>query len=197
MVILVLRDPTIRMMQQMEHRAPLAQRFQSYYNRLESTQLRIFRSMSSAGERVRKNLDPIWQATDELVDEAYRFCERMSVLENHRLVSQRGINMKDQLAELDFRIEHAEDPVVRIEFEESRAALQKRYSNMLALSKHLDRAEAHLTGLSSELAQVLTEIIRLQSMEPDQMPAGSDTIRQSLEKERLRLLEFKANIQEP
>jgi hypothetical protein len=131
---------------------------------------------------------------DELVDQAYFFCEQLTVLENHRLVSQRGVNIKDDIADLDYRIEHEDDENVRKEFEESRAALQNRYANMLALGKQLDRAEALLTTLTSALAQTLTETIRIQSLPPDQLQAEVERLRQNLETEKQRLQEFDISV---
>jgi hypothetical protein len=193
MVVIFLRDPDVRMMEQIEPREHLAQRFQTYYNRLESTQVRIYRALSKVGKTERKLLDPIWQSVDSLVDEAYSFCERMSVMENHRLVTQRGINLKDQLADLDFRIKHETNPAVRKEFEESREALNNRYAGLLSLSKQLDRAEASLTGTSSSLAQVLTEILRIQSYEPERMAAEVAQLLEKIEKARGKIRDFDRN----
>lgn len=194
MVILVAFNPSLRMYKQMEKRAPLTQRFQPYYNRLENSQVRIYRVISGVKPKVRQKLNPLWQSVDELVDQAYHFCEQLTVIENHRLVSQRGINIKDEIANLDYRIKHEEDENVRKEFEESRAALQKRYANILALGKQLDRAEAHLTTLTSELAQTLTETIRIQSLPPEQLQAEVERLKQNLEEERRRLQEFDMSV---
>ena len=196
MVMLVAFNPSLRMYKQMEKRAPLTQRFQPYYNRLENSQVRIYRVITGVKPKVRQKLNPLWHSLDELVDQAYFFCEQLTVLENHRLVSQRGVNINDNIADLDYRIEHEEDENVRKEFEDSRAALQNRYANMLALGKQLDRAEAHLTTLTSELAQTLTETIRIQSLPPDQLQAEVERLRQNLETEKQRLQDFEMSVPE-
>jgi hypothetical protein len=98
--------------------------------------------------------------------------------------------MKDQLADLDFRIKHETNPAVRKEFEESREALNNRYAGLLSLSKQLDRAEAQLTGASSSLALVLTEILRIQSLTPERMEAEVALLLEKIEKARGKIRDF-------
>lgn len=164
MVLIVARDPALRMSQVMQDRAGLAQRFQRPFDRIERTQVSIFNAISHADARVRQALQPVRAATDDLVDQAYRLGQQMTVLENHRMVSQANTDFASALAELDVKIEGADDPLVRREYEESRQALQNRLESLEALDRQLERTEAQLGSLASELDTVLTEIIRLQAM---------------------------------
>jgi chromosome segregation ATPase len=168
MVLIVARDPALRMSQVMQDRAGLAQRFQRPFDRIERTQVSIFNAISHADPRMRQALQPVRAATDELVDRAYRLGQQMTVLENHRMVSQANTDFESALAELAVKIEGATDPMVRQEYEESRQALQNRLASLEALDRQLERTEAQLGSLASELDTVLTEIIRLQAMGPQQ-----------------------------
>jgi hypothetical protein len=51
-----------------------------------------------------------------------------------------------------------------------------------------------LTTLTSELAQTLTETIRIQSLPPDQLQAEVERLRQNLETEKQRLQEFDISV---
>ena len=58
------------------------------------------------------------------------------------------------------------DPLVQREYEESRQSLQERLSKLKTVATHLDRVEAQLMSLSSEMEGIVTEVVRLQAMGP-------------------------------
>ena len=83
----------------------------------------------------------------------------MTVLENHRLVSESTTQLKTSISELKFQLEAAQDPLVKREFEESLLAAQSRLASLLGVERQLKRTDAQLHSLTSQLNHTLTEII--------------------------------------
>lgn len=194
MLVLVARDPAVRLQQQVEARQPLAQRFQPYFDRVEGGQLNIYRTIKEAKPAQQAALEPIQVATAKLVDDVYHFCQRMTVLENHRIVTQRTGNLTDKISEMEYRVQNTTDADVRREYEESLAALQKRKASLAGLAKELDRAEAQLTTLTSKMANLFTEVIRLQAADPKQIREDVPTLVETIEQERADLARFEDEV---
>jgi chromosome segregation ATPase len=194
MLVIVARDPALRLQQQVEARQPLAQRFQPYFDRVEGGQLSIYRTIKDAKPAQQTALEPIQAATAKLVDDVYRFCQRMTVMENHRLVTQRTGNLTDKIAEMEYRVQNTTDADVRREYEESLAALQKRKASLAGLAKELDRAEAQLTSITSDVANLFTDVIRLQAADPKQIRGEVPSLVQTIEQERADLARFEQEV---
>jgi chromosome segregation ATPase len=190
MVMVVARDPSLRMNHQMQSREPLAQRFQRYFDRIERAQLSVFNSLSSAPPATRRALQSVQNEMEALTRQAYALCKRMTSLENYRLVSQSQYDLEGDLGRLDEAVEGAEDALVRREYEESRRALEGRLEKLRAVSTQLDRVEAQLMSLSNELDGTVTEIIRLQAMGPEDAAAGAKPLVTRLREEGAQLREF-------
>ncbi len=167
MVVAVSRDPSLRISHQMKSRAPLAPRFQRYFDRIERSQVGVFNSLASAPTRTRRVLRPIQAEIDALTQQTHALCRRMTVLENYRMVSQSQTDLGADLQQLETKIKDSADPVSKQEYEESRQALQSRVSKLEVVSTQLDRVEAQLMSLANEMDGVVTEVIRLQAMGPD------------------------------
>jgi hypothetical protein len=182
MVLNVARDPSLRISHKMQSRAPLAQRFQRYFDRIERAQVSIFNSLSSAHSRTRKILQPVQEETDNLTAQVYALCRRMTALENYRLVTEANTNLQADLQRITDAIDNAGDVRVKEEYEESRRALLERIAKLKLVSTDLDRVEAQLMSLANEMDGVVTEVIRLQASGPDeaerQVPALVSKIRE-------------------
>jgi chromosome segregation ATPase len=190
MVITVSRDPSLRISHEMQKREPLAQRFQKYFDRIERSQVGVFNSMSSAPARTRRALQPVQAEIDTLAMQVYALCHRMTVLENYRVVSQSQADLEDDLRQLDERIEAATDPVTKREYEESRNSLRGRIDKLKLVSTQLDRVEAQLMSLSSELDGVVTEVVRLQAMGSEAAAGFVPDLVNRLRQESTQLKEF-------
>lgn len=166
MVVAVSRDPSLRISHQMQQRAPLAQRFQRYFDRIERAQVGVFNSMASAPARTRRALQPVQSEIDALAMRTHALCQRMTVLENYCLVSQSQADLEADMREIGTKIGGTQDPVILREYEESRQTLEGRVDKLKAVSVQLDRVEAQLVSLANEMDGVLTEMIRLQAMGP-------------------------------
>ncbi|MBN1485219.1 MAG: hypothetical protein JXA37_10890 [Chloroflexia bacterium] len=194
MAMLVARDPGTKFRHTLRKREPLAHRFQGYFDRIERTQVSIFNAIAQTRPRVRQQLQSVQAATDRLVDEAYRMGQWMTVLENHRRMAQTSSDYKQALAKLEKKIEQAEDPLVRNEYEDSLRALQSRQAKLGSLSSQIDRMEAQLSGLASEMEQTLTEVIRLQALNEDQVAQYIPVLLGVLNEELEQLAQFKEQV---
>lgn len=194
MIGTVSRDRALRFNHQMQQRSPLAQRFQRYFDRIERAQVSIFNTLSAANSRTQRALQPIQQEVDTLTSEAYSLCQRMTSLENYRMVSQSQPDLTSDLEHINELLEQTDDPQVRQDYEESRRALRERLAKLKDVSVHLDRVEAQLMSLANEMDGVVTEVVRLQAAGPDraseQVPAITEHLRR--EAEQLRAFEEQA-----
>ena len=164
MVIAIARDPSLRFNYEMQSRAPLAQRFQRYFDRIERAQLSVFNSLSSAPANTRRVLQPIRGELDALTAQAYSLCQRMTTLENYRLVSTSQSDLESDLAHINEVIEQTEDPLIRREYQESRVSFQERLDKLKQVSIQLERVEAQLLSLANDMDSIVTEVIRLQAI---------------------------------
>lgn len=192
MVLRVARDPTLRFNHQMQERAPLAQRFQRYFDRIERAQLGVFNTLSSAPNATRRVLQPVQTELELLTDQVYALGKRMTTLENYRMVTQSQSDLEHDLQELNETIEQTEDDLVRREYEESRQSLQNRLDKLKAVSTQLERVEAQLMSLSNELDATVTEVIRLQAMGADSAKQFVPELTERLRQQRLQLREFES-----
>lgn len=192
MVLKVARDPTLRFNHQMQERAPLAQRFQRYFDRIERAQLGVFNTLSSAPNATRRVLQPIQTELDLLTDQVYALGKRMTTLENYRMVTQSQSDLEQDLQDLNKTIDNTEDHLVRREYEESRNSLQNRLDKLTVVSTQLERVEAQLMSLSNEMDATVTEVIRLQAMGPDAAKQFVPELTDRLRQQRLQLREFES-----
>ena len=165
MVVSIAREPAAVLNETVQNRTALPQRFQTTFDRIEKSQISLFNTISGTESRTRRALQPLNAQVDALVDQAYRLCQRMTPLENYRsLTSQSTANAQDQLNQLSYKMQSATDPMVKRENEEALSALNDRLQKLKEAGTILDRVDAQLTSLASELESTLTEVIRLQSL---------------------------------
>jgi chromosome segregation ATPase len=190
MLVAVARDPTLRISHQMQQRDPLAQRFQRYFDRIERSQVGVFNSLSSAPTRTRRVLQPLRAEIDALTMLAYSLCQRMTVLENYRAVSQSQDDLASDLQQMEEKIEATDDPMTRREYEESSKSLQERIEKLESVSMQLDRVEAYLVSLSNEMDSIVTEMIRLQAMGPQAAAQRAPELVKKLQEEAAQMKKF-------
>lgn len=194
MVAIIATDPAAQVTNKIDQRQPLAQRYQRAFNLLQRTQVSIFNSVNNGPRPLRNPLQPVVSLSENLIDQAYRLCTRMSVLENHRLVSPSKIDINAQIAEQQRKFDQAEDAMVKREYEESIEALNKRLGSIINLEKQLNRTEAQLSSLNSELNQTLTEIIRIQALDADQAKGFIPQIINSMGKTQKEFMTFESEV---
>ncbi len=191
MVVITARDPALHLSQTLKRRLVLAARFQGYFHKIEGAQVSIFNAVAACDSRTQQALQPIQVEVNALVDQVYDLCQRMTALENHRLVSNFNQNLEKSLAEVDRRIASATDAVVRQKYEESRRALQAQTASMQALSTQMERMEAQLSSVAHEMDVVLAEVVSLQALDPGQAVKQTRELQDKLQrqKEEIRLFE--------
>lgn len=190
MVFNVARDQSLRLNYEMQQRAPLAPRFQRYFDRVERAQVGIFNTLASAPAAMRRALQPVRDEVDILTKEVYALCQRMSTLENYRVVSQSHTDLTTDLEHINNAITRAEEDTVRRDYEESRQALQERLAKLQAVSTQLERVEAQLMSLAHEMDGVVTEVVRLQATGVDSAAAFVPDLVTRLRQETLQLQVF-------
>jgi hypothetical protein len=168
MVVNVSRLPLLRMSHKLRSRAPLAQRFQRYYDRIQRAQVSVFNSLSAAPAATRRALLPVQAEMDALVEQVYLLCQNMSTLENYRVVSDSQSEAQAELARIEEVLAQTDDPLLQKEYGESRYSLEQRLSRRDEISRQLDRVEGQLLSLANETDGAVAEVMRLQAMGAEQ-----------------------------
>jgi chromosome segregation ATPase len=197
MLLVVARDPSLVISSTMESREPLAARFQAPFDRIERSQVSLFNSLASADPRIRNSFHQVQAETDALVNQTYLLCQRMSALENYRLVTQAGGNLDDEIKRLQGQVAGATDAMVKREYEQSLAALQDRVTKLHTTETQLDRVEAQLSSLASQMDEALTEVVRIQSLGPDVAASHAAALAQTLRKQTDDLVAFQKEVALP
>jgi hypothetical protein len=190
MVVRVSSDASLRLTYRMQSREPLAQRYQAYFDRVERTQLSVFNNLAAASPRTRRVLTPIQETVDALAAQVYSLCQRMTTLENYRLVTESGRDLGADLARIDSAMQRTSDAIIRQEYESSRQSIEERLAKLRSVSVLLDRVEAQLMGLTNELDGVMSEVIRLHAMAPDDAARHVPELRQRLQEQSEQILAF-------
>jgi hypothetical protein len=167
MFVLVYRDPTLHLQQAIQSRGQLAQRFQQPFDRIERAQISLSNNLSSTRPKVRNSLQPLQEAVNQLVEQSYQQCVRMTALQNYYLVTKSNRNFEGEIFNQKVKIENTSDEVARHEYEESLKSLQEQANNFRALGTLLDRFDAQLTSVNTTLDTVLAGMLRLQALRPD------------------------------
>ena len=181
MVWQVAREPALQINHQLQSRKPLPQRFQRAFSRLERAQLSIFNSLASAPTSTRQALQPVQAEVARLVEEAYILCERMTALENYRVVTQAKIDLTAELRQIDERIEGTQDPIIRREYQTSRRTLEERLAKFEAVTRQLDRLDAQLLSLANALDTTVAEVIHLQARRAAELSSEVERLVQQLQ----------------
>ncbi len=190
MVIITIRDPRLAMILLPKSRKPLAQRYQNLFNRIEGARISVFNSLSNAKPSTRRILAPAQSKLDALVNQAYQVFQQISALENNRLVNQMNSRSDTSLAQTEQKIAAATDPNVKRDLEEARKALEKRQAQLSSLSAILDRADAQLAGLATDVDGIVTRFISLQAVNPDQVKPELPKLMDMIQAESDQLAKF-------
>ncbi|MEW5868341.1 MAG: hypothetical protein AB1894_03640 [Chloroflexota bacterium] len=193
MVVLVARNPALRISHSVHSRTPLAQRFQARFDRIERAQVSVYNALASMDPAIRKALQPVQEAVNALTDQAYSLCQRVSALENYRVVSQAKEDLESEWVRLSQQVANAADPVVQQEYNQSLSALESRLENQRQLITYLDRVDAQLVSLSNSLDGALGEVLRLQAIGAKQARKEQSRLVDSLRQEAQELGVFEAS----
>jgi hypothetical protein len=190
MVMVVARDPALKLNTDRGRRQSLSQRFQPYFERVERAELSVFNNLSNAPAKVRNTLQPVQNEINTLVKVTYSLCERMSNLENHRRVTELRGNLTNDLKQIERIIKETDNELVRQDYEESRRGLQARIDEQQKLSNLLERVEAQLLNLSNELDSIVEVVLRVQSLGESETKEYAANIVERLRQELVELNDF-------
>jgi hypothetical protein len=169
MVILLARDPGFRLAHTSANRAPLASRYQINFNQIKQAQVGLFNAVSTFNTSTRPQLQSVLNTVNDLVGEVYNLCQRMSALENFRIVSTSNSNLENEMDQLTDRVKKASDAGIKSQYQDALDAMHQRVAKLQEASARLDRVDAELASLRSELNTEITEILQLQSLPVEQV----------------------------
>ncbi|MFN2155829.1 MAG: hypothetical protein ACK2VA_14690 [Anaerolineae bacterium] len=190
MLIAIANEPEVKFRFRTASRAPLARRFQRYFDRIARAQLSAFNSLNAASPPMRRVLQPAQHEIDALTEQAHSLCVRMTTLENYRLVTRASLDPQTDRRAIDTALQRAEDPVVEREYADSQRALDSRARELDAITRQLDRVEAQLLNLANEMDAMLTELMRLQTLTVADAARYVPALVQRLQAESAELAQF-------
>jgi hypothetical protein len=196
MVFAIARDPGLQMTFTRQSRQPLAQRFQTRFDRLDRARFSIFNAMAqSTAPGLQKTVEPVQTALDELVDHAYQLSLRLTAMDNNFSVQQVTSNFNDELTRMQKSITDATDPAARKEYESTLQSLQTRQTQLKAVGALLSRFEAQLTGTNSAVDGVVTSVVSFQGRDGKQVESKIPALLLVLQTEQDELKQFDAELE--
>lgn len=169
MVLRVARSPALKMNMKMQSRAPLSPRFQQVFDRVQRSQVRIFNTLSGVSSDARKAWKPVQDAIESLTERVYSLCLRMTTLDNFQRVSQSRAEIETELRHINDAMPLLTDEMIREQYKESQQSLQERLDKLKTTSKQLERADAELMSVVSELESVMAMVMSSQAMPPGEI----------------------------
>ncbi len=196
MVTVIARDPGLQITFTRQSREPLAQRFQTRFDRLDRARISIFNSLQGVSPAFRRNIQPIQDTLDELVEHAYQLCLNMTAMDNNFSVQQLAASSFDEdIATMQKNIAAAANENEKKEFEEALRSLQTRKTQMKSVSTLLSRFEAQLTGTNNAVDSVVTGIASLKGRDAKQIEVKIQPLLQVLQTEQAELRQFDAELE--
>jgi hypothetical protein len=191
MVFIIARDPGLQMTFTRQNRQPLAQRFQTRFDRLDRARFSIFNAMAQSNSPgLQKIVEPVQTALDELVEHAYQLCLRLTALDNNFSVQQVTSNFDDEIAKMQKSIETTPDEASKNEFKATLQSIQGRQAQLKAVGALLARYEAQLTGTNSAVDGVVTSVVSFQGRDSKQVAEKIPMLLQVIQTEQNELNQF-------
>jgi hypothetical protein len=162
MVLVIARDPGLQMTFTRQNRQPLAQRYQIRFDRIERVRFSIFNAQAQSTPTLRKAIEPVSDAFDNLVEHAYLLSVRMSALHNNFYIQKISNNFEADIAAMQKNIAETSNPDSKREFESTLKSLSAQQAQLKETETLLSRFEAQLTGTISAAESVLTGVVGLQ-----------------------------------
>jgi hypothetical protein len=197
MVIIIARDPGIQITFTRQSRQPLAQRFQTRFDRLDRARISIFNALQrSNNPGLRRAIEPVQSSLDELVDHAYQLSLQMSALDNNFSVQQISSNFDDDIAKMQKNLQTATNPADQKEFQQTLDALKARQTQLKNVDRLLSRFEAQLTGTNNAVDGVVTDVVSLQGRSDKQVTEKIPTLLKIIQTEQDEFKQFDASLED-
>jgi len=191
MVVMIARDPGLRMTFTRQNRQPLSTRFQTRFDRLDKARLSIFNAVSrSNSQEFQKQVEPVQASLDELVEQAYQLSLRLTALDNNFVVQKLTSNLDNDIADTQKKVDETTDGALRKEYADTLQSLKTQQAQQNTINALLSHFETLLTGTDSAVDNVVTAIVSLQGQDPKQAGEKIPAILQIIRGEQGELKQF-------
>jgi hypothetical protein len=194
MVIVIARDPGVQITFTRQSRQPLAQRFQTRFDKLDRARISIFNALQGVSPSFRRAVEPIQSALDNLVEHAYQLSLQMTALDNNFAVQQISSNF-DDIAKMEKNIKDTDHAVDRKEFEQTLESLKVRKTQLKNTNTLLSRFEAQLTGTNNAVDGVVTGVISLKGRSFENVKEKIPPLQKIIEGEQQELNQFDTELE--
>jgi uncharacterized protein YhaN len=195
MVILVARDPGTKIREGFEQRPVVAQRFKKTTDRIARSQVKLYNTIQQTSSQHRRAFQPLIAKVNEVTDNAFNLAGRMTIIENHRITSENTAEIKERINAAKMELVLKDDEKVRAEQESIIQSLQSRLDKVAEIEKTLDRAEAQLNSMLTEMENTLTEVVRMQGLDPSRLDQPINELLSVLKREILEAVEYKVQLE--
>jgi hypothetical protein len=191
MVLIHANDPVLKMNFKLQERATaLSQRFQTQFDKITRSQVRIFNAIQSSRGHVRVALAPVHDEIESLTDSVFDLCQRMTAPENYYLVTKRNGDLDGERALAVLALQGETDPTVKQEKQEALNAIDKRAQQLKDLATLLERVETHLANVDNEMASWMSDILRLQALPANEAPKQAQALLDKIKIQKEKLADF-------
>ncbi len=196
MVLAIARDPGLQMTFTRQSRQPLAQRFQTRFDKLDRARFSIFNAMAQSNSpTLQKTVEPVQISLDELVEHAYQISLRMTAMDNNYSVQSVTSSFDDEIAKMQKSINDTPEPASRKEFEATMLSLQTRQAQLKSVGGLLSRFEAQLTGTNSAVDGLVTSVVSFQGRDGKQVEGKIPALLEIIQVEQNELKQFDADLE--
>jgi len=195
MVIAIARDPGIQLTFTRQSRQPLAQRYQTRFDKLDRARISIFNSLQGVSPSFRRAVEPVQFALDDLVEHAYQLSLQMTALDNNFAVQQISSTSEDDIAKMEKNIKETDSATDRREFEQTLESLKARKAQLKNINTLLSRFEAQLTGTNNAVDGVVTGVVSLKGRSINNVEEKIPALVKSIETEQEELKQFDAELE--
>ena len=196
MVLVIARDPGIQITFTRQSREPLSQRYQNRFDKLDRARISIFNTLSQSNKSsLRKFIEPVQSALDDLVEHAYQLARQLTALDNNLETQKILNNFDDDIAKMQKNLKEAINPADIKEFEQTLESLKARKTQLKNVEALLSRFEAQLTGTNSAVDGVVTNIVSLQGRSDKNITEKIPALLKIIETEQDELKQFDADLE--
>lgn len=196
MVLVIARDPRVQITFTRQARQPLAQRYQTRFDRLDRARISIFNTLERINDSsLRKSIEPVQSMLDDLVEHAYGLSLQMTALDNNFAIQRISNNFDDDIAKMQKGIKDAVIDSDRKEFDQTLESLKSRQAQLKNVSTLLSRFEAQLTGTNNAVDSVVTGVVGLQGRGVKQVETKIAQLLQIIQIEQDELNQFDAELE--
>jgi len=143
---------------------------------------------------VRRVFAPVQTEVEKLVNEAYGLALRQTAAENYRKVTTSRADIEAELTHINEALKLLTDPLIIQRYEESRESLEERLATSKNAESRLDKLEAQMNSLATELDTVVAQVATIQTYDASEMGGQVQGIVEKLEQERREIKQLEQTL---